>query len=311
MQLIRQSARRLLSRYNIKSQKKLLRIMTQVCGEIQMGQTIVELENAHVHPHGINRSLNRHQHHFLEVHVPYSGAGFVEANGNKSYFHLGEFTVNAPGQLHYWEMTQAPLAMLIFWLHLKQKAENPAPVDRLLINLFETRSVVHPLPQNFFFLCEEIFTEAASPRVGIEHALKNWLMQIVLSLARATAKPGVLGQKMSIEPKGRNERIIFMVDQFLERNLSSKLQLRDIARHVSLSPRSLTRSYRDIKGESLWEELNRLRMVRAEELLRETDLPIKAVAGECGFTDQRYFTRRFREFYRSTPGDYRQQIVPS
>ncbi len=51
--------------------------------------------------------------------------------------------------------------------------------------------------------------------------------------------------------------------------------------------------------------LLRLRLEKAEELLRASPTDISAVAAQCGFYDAHYFARLFRERYGCTPSAYR------
>lgn len=48
-----------------------------------------------------------------------------------------------------------------------------------------------------------------------------------------------------------------------------------------------------------------LRLEHAKRLLRQTPLPQKAIAAQCGFGNIRYFNTRFRHYCGLTPGDYR------
>lgn len=310
MDSVRKPMEALLRTYSIKRQQKILNLVSQNCPVVEMGQNRVIIENAHIHPYGINYSPV-HQHHFLEIHVPYDGAGFVDSEGKKHPFRLGEFVLNPPEQIHYWKMTRGPLNMLILWISMEDQPENPEPQDRLLIEFFSAKKLVHRLPNSFIPLYRALLAEAASPRIGLEISLRDYLSQLILSLARATVPSRKLEQKIQIEPQGRDERLVFLVDRFLRLNLTNELRLEDIARQVSLSPRSLTRKYREIRDRSIGEELNHQRMVHAEELLRETDLPIKAIAAECGILDQCYFARKFKNIYHQTPSNYRRQLIPT
>ncbi len=46
-------------------------------------------------------------------------------------------------------------------------------------------------------------------------------------------------------------------------------------------------------------------MDRARTLLRESEIPIAAVASECGFPDNNYFSRLFHQKEQMTPREYR------
>jgi transcriptional regulator GlxA family with amidase domain len=70
---------------------------------------------------------------------------------------------------------------------------------------------------------------------------------------------------------------------WLEANLHRPLTLDDIARHASVSVRTLTRRFRDQAGTTPLQWLSRARVHRAQQLLESTDLPVERVAAEAGF----------------------------
>ena len=53
--------------------------------------------------------------------------------------------------------------------------------------------------------------------------------------------------------------------------------------------------------------LNSIRIDKSYSLLRQTDMPITAIALECGFGSIRNFNRAFSDFTGMTPSDFRHQ----
>jgi AraC family transcriptional regulator len=49
-----------------------------------------------------------------------------------------------------------------------------------------------------------------------------------------------------------------------------------------------------------------VRITNALRQLRETDLTIAEIAAKCGFSDQSYFDRRFRQAFGKSPREWRQ-----
>jgi AraC-like DNA-binding protein len=47
-------------------------------------------------------------------------------------------------------------------------------------------------------------------------------------------------------------------------------------------------------------------MEKAVRLLRDTTMPVKEVAYECGFDESNYFIHVFRQMYGTTPQQFRQ-----
>ncbi|MDB5294711.1 MAG: transcriptional regulator, partial [Phycisphaerales bacterium] len=78
-----------------------------------------------------------------------------------------------------------------------------------------------------------------------------------------------------------------------------------VAAHVAVSRSVLQRRFRAAVGHTLHEEVTRVRLARAQELLAGTDLPIAAVAAKAGFTHQEYLGAVFRRRLGVTPARYR------
>ncbi|MFD0688504.1 GlxA family transcriptional regulator [Actinomadura fibrosa] len=102
---------------------------------------------------------------------------------------------------------------------------------------------------------------------------------------------------------------------WLEANLHRPLTLDEIARHASVSVRTLTRRFREQAGTTPQQWLSRARVRRAQQLLESTDLPIERVAAASGFaspvTLRAHFARRVGaspQAYRST---FRTRITTS
>lgn len=79
----------------------------------------------------------------------------------------------------------------------------------------------------------------------------------------------------------------------------------DIMRDVALSRRQLERGFRDLLGRTPAEEIRRVRIARARQLLATTELPVSHVARACGFTSAAYLATAFRRACGMTPLEFR------
>jgi AraC-like DNA-binding protein len=128
-----------------------------------------------------------------------------------------------------------------------------------------------------------------------EESLARWLVQMlnkIMDSIERQAKPDSLG---TLE-KG----IEFVKDNF-NRHITRE-QAADMA---NMSESHFARLLKEKTGLSFTELLNRTRLDRAAELLRQSDMGIIQVAMETGFSDQSYFTRVFHKQFHMTPGQYR------
>lgn len=82
------------------------------------------------------------------------------------------------------------------------------------------------------------------------------------------------------------------------------LSVGEIADFAGLSVRTLQRRLRD-DGFSIKELTNRARFVKARDLLRETNAPVRDIAFEVGYSYPSHFTRAFRHMAGMTPREYR------
>lgn len=80
----------------------------------------------------------------------------------------------------------------------------------------------------------------------------------------------------------------------------------DMAAAIGVSRSGLARKMRSSIGVSAADFLRRTRMSHAAKLLLSTDLPIKEIAYECGFSDLNYFSKSFKTHYSLSPTAYRQ-----
>jgi LacI family transcriptional regulator len=73
-----------------------------------------------------------------------------------------------------------------------------------------------------------------------------------------------------------------------------------------MSRRALEQRFQKALGRTPKEEILRLQIDRAKQLLRETTLRIEQIAGKSGFASFKYFARAFRRETGQTPRVYRQ-----
>jgi LacI family transcriptional regulator len=95
---------------------------------------------------------------------------------------------------------------------------------------------------------------------------------------------------------------------FIRERAVGPLGVADVARHAGLSRCVLERRFRETFQRSPGEEIRRVRIERAKQLLIDTDLPIPDVAEMSGFGSNAYFTDCFQRTMQLTPLRYRKQV---
>jgi transcriptional regulator GlxA family with amidase domain len=85
------------------------------------------------------------------------------------------------------------------------------------------------------------------------------------------------------------------------------IQVDDVARQIATSRRQLQRVFEEIGGTTFREQLTRVRMARAAEMLA-SPIPIRDIAHRVGYRQPAQFAKAFRRVHGVTPSAYRDAL---
>ena len=106
----------------------------------------------------------------------------------------------------------------------------------------------------------------------------------------------------------KSPSVVTEAKYYMSRNFSNpSLMLQDVARAVSMSGSRFSTVFAQQSGKTFTEYLTFLRLNRAKELLRETDMRSSQIAAEVGYSDAHYFSYLFKKHEGITPGEFRAQ----
>ncbi len=95
--------------------------------------------------------------------------------------------------------------------------------------------------------------------------------------------------------------------RYIRQHAWEDMSVSDLAHDIAVGRRLLERRFRSILGRSVLEEIYRVRVARAKELLTDTHLPITAVATQSGFPSARRLDVVFAKRTGISPTAYRRQ----
>ena len=105
-------------------------------------------------------------------------------------------------------------------------------------------------------------------------------------------------------PKIRTE--IYRAMAYIQTHLTENIQREQIGKIVNYDSAYFSKRFKTELGMSYTDYLLHVRMLRAQELLSETDMPIGDIVTQCGYTDFSYFSGRFRQYCGVTPHEWRE-----
>ncbi len=97
---------------------------------------------------------------------------------------------------------------------------------------------------------------------------------------------------------------LLRITDYIDRNIDRGIALVELAALIKVSRFHFSRLFKRSTGTTALAYVEARRILHAQRLLAETDLPIAEVALMTGFADQSHFTRRFRERLGSTPAAF-------
>lgn len=164
----------------------------------------------------------------------------------------------------------------------------------------------------------------AGPPVGTLDTLFGECLQLLERMSTWTRPIGIsltqtVKNMLSKELLHSADKGIFVLDQkeealldswltALEKHHASEYQVTDYARLLNMSTSQLYRNTIQLTGLSPNELLQKYRLQKARQLMKEKKLAISEIAFLCGFSSPSYFTKCFRKAYGILPLAYIERL---
>jgi AraC family transcriptional regulator len=98
------------------------------------------------------------------------------------------------------------------------------------------------------------------------------------------------------------------IEEYVEDSPDTSLSIGLLAGLCGISSGHLMRAFKQTTGETVHAFVERVRLCKAQRLLCETDLPLKVIAAELGFSTPSSFSFAFRRATGGTPASFREQL---
>ncbi|MFZ5987855.1 MAG: AraC family transcriptional regulator [Bacillota bacterium] len=153
-------------------------------------------------------------------------------------------------------------------------------------------------------LLNRILSEKENPDIGSEFLNYLLVLELFVLISRALK----MEWENSIKNKSpKLKELIQASVSYIHNNYERDISLKDIAQYVFLSSSYFTRAFKEEVGISPINYLLKVRIERAKELLKDTDIKISDIALNIGFSNQQRFNDIFKKYVRITPLQYRKQ----
>ncbi|MDF7823088.1 AraC family transcriptional regulator [Pontiellaceae bacterium B12227] len=267
-------------------------------------------EHSPSHPHDLTEV--EHSHDFCELVIVTQGRAMHMLEGNAFPVTAGDVFLLQGHQRHYfYERERLDLINIMYDPEKIALPENelrrmPGYCAMFMLepayrrqHRFASRLHLKRVPlARVERLSEEMEKECLDDIPGREVALRAKLMELMVYLSRAYTDSDTTEAHALLR--------VGNVIGALENDFSRDWKLEDLLDIAHMSRSNLMRVFRKATGQTPIEYLVRLRIQKAMEMLRNTDLTITEIALEVGFNDSNYFTRQFRRILGESPRAFRQ-----
>lgn len=255
--------------------------------------------------------VGTHIHATFEVCVQLSGEVEWYMEDVVARMQPGDVWLWAPWEVHGWRCRVADsLALTLrfvpefvgeesFQGHPWLTLFGPHPARRPRVSTGETR-------QETLTLAHRLRREVEDRPAAWEEAVRLGLLQLLLLLYREWDPTA---RRISDDEIQMSDlaRVIPSVRLAYSHN-TQRLSLAEGAAACGMSVSRFGRLFRRVMGTTFPKFSLRVRTGYATHLLRDTDLPLEAVAAAAGFSDASHLHRLFVQMNRCTPGQYRRTL---
>jgi len=143
---------------------------------------------------------------------------------------------------------------------------------------------------------------------GKTDAVSEKEQQLLISLLFHSVMAMLLAGTSEVLPQKKGEtKHIYQIEAFINQNLPNKITLQDVASHMFLSTKQVSRVIRKEYGCTLAELVTDKKLATAEMLIKHTDMRIEEIAQQVNLGSANYFYTVFKKRYGVSPLQYRKQ----
>ncbi|NEU32264.1 AraC family transcriptional regulator [bacterium LRH843] len=149
---------------------------------------------------------------------------------------------------------------------------------------------------------QEMDNEIQQVHLGYRHASQIHLQTMLLYLSRELTSYDVQVIHDYTGPGWMNDVLSYIEDHFME-----GVSLEALSTHGNVSTAHLSRVFKKMTGMNISEYIATKKVLKAKELLLQTEKKVTEIASICGFESMPYFHRTFKKYSGVTPSAYRKK----
>lgn len=260
-----------------------------------------------------NSSYPWHWHDEIELAYIEEGSLAVSINDTRYVLEAGEGVFINSGVLHAFaglKDTKCRFPNVLFHASLIHSSQESVYWKKYMSPIMEAVSLSHilfkkeiPWQQDVLNLMKKVCDLLSNKQLGYELRVRNGISEIICLICENCLDQ--LSDRQAHSSTDVN-RIRKMMD-FIQTHYMEPIQILQIAGAASISKRECLRCFHHVIGMAPKQYVIQLRIRKAMELLVESSFTLIEICDKCGFQNQSYFTKVFREEMGVSPGKWRKE----
>lgn len=239
-----------------------------------------------------NRSKENNWHDNLEIQLCIEGSGTVLLDGKMLPFHKNDIVIVNSNVIHY---TGTDTSLTYCCLIMSNEFCRRVDIDpNVLIfePIIKSATLADMLTQ-----LREIYL---NPNTTFRKAKLN---KILLKILIELSEHHTVKEAATVATAKKYETVKSAIS-YIRDNYSRKITLDEIAKAVLCDKYALCREFKKLTGQTIIENLNNYRSIKAIDYLSE-GYTVAEAASLCGFDNLSFFTKTFKRYIGKLPSEYK------
>lgn len=263
-----------------------------------------------------------HWHYFMEVIYILKGNGIINCDNQTFHTSPGDLILFPPQTVHsMYTITDIPLRYGVLKFDLGQLFPGTYLSSTIFSGVHFPSLFAHARNDDNASLCltaqqlkslpiETLFTrciaEMEQQQYGYPILIRSCLQTLLLEVIRIWRGNGFDTDQAFTLPQDADS--IYSITEYIDAHSHLPLKVEDLAERCHMSYSYFAKVFRETYGRSCKKYIEFIRICKAEDLLRFTNLDLNYISQETGFSDCSHFIRVFKQQKGITPKQFRMRL---
>lgn len=252
------------------------------------------------------KKQNIHAHDYYQLWYIFKGSCDHTIDNRKIHLTSGDIIIIPPYSYH--SMYNGTDNLIVIGIDFTDSFLEKASSDDEKISLSSINPIVlsqmnissvFSIDRQIEGLILECFNEYMQKNTFYKTIIKGNIIKLVICVNRMS--------DINTHKESSHRYIVNEILKYIQNNLSKQIKIEDLCALTNSSPSLIGQCFKKETDKTIIEYVNTLKIDKAKQLLKESDLTITNISYDLGFNDMAYFNRVFKKLTGNSPNNYRKK----